>query len=516
MLDVSIPPVAVPATARRRVRVPRAVTDLALALAPAVVSLVLLHHWLGHSPRAYLPIQSDEVSYWHQIASFAKVGFDNGYYTYQEYTPPALSAYGAWGPVFPALFGLLVAVLGVSYPVIVWLNLATFTGLAFVALRLARADRARVFLVGAVLVTYTPLLLYLPSGMQEPLHLGLAALLAVAFHRLLVAEAGVRRRPAVVAFALVVLASLLRPTWALLLVPAALLAARGRGWKTVPGALAGGFAGAVGLAALFPLWAAPAPYGYTYQIRHGATLATKLSLFGANVWRNVTLYFQVHTSVLQNTVTQRAHLIGILVAALAVAIVATARREWRTGHVTVAAWTVVLALLPSLLFIVFFYDIGNGTRVLAAHTLFAGVFVALLRPRWALVVPAVLIVTNLLTVPWFQHDFVLRNSVNFAPQRSSIEANRAALAQVLHYQPDGDRWCNTVLLADDHGFAQTTAVPAGFGVGVDLNHRFQGRLRSAYVLATGTTLPYLPARLVLVAKTPEGGLYRNLDSPCFS
>lgn len=493
---------------------PATVIDLGLAAAPAFVSLVLLHHWIGHSPRAYLPIQSDEVSYWHQIATFAKVGFGNGYYTYQEYTPPALCAYGAWGPAFPVLFGLLVAVFGVSYPVIVGLNLATFTGLAFATLRLARGSRARVVLVGAVLVTYTPLLLYLPSGMQEPLHLGLAALMAVAFHRLLVAEAGFRRRPAMAAFAVVVLASLLRPTWALLLVPAALLAVRGRGWKSVAGALAGGFAGAVGLSALFPVWAAPAPYGYTYQIRHGATLATKLSLFGENVWRNVTLYFKVHESVLQNTVTQRGHLIGILLAALVVAVVATVRREWR-GHVAFAAWTVVLALLPSLLFIIFFYDIGNGTRVLAAHTLFAGVFVCLLRPRWALTVPAVLIVTNLMTAPWFQHDFVLRNSINFAPQRSSIEANRAALAPYLHYQPDANRWCNTVLLADDHGFAQMAAVPIGFGVGVDLNHRFQGPLRSAYVLATDKTVPQLPGRLVLMTKTPEDGLYRNLDSPCF-
>jgi hypothetical protein len=104
--------------------------------------------------------------------------------------------------------------------------------------------------------------------------------------------------------------------------------------------------------------------------------------------------------------------------------------------------------------------------------------------------------------------------VNFAHQRTAFDGNRAALAQYLHYRPGADRWCNTVLLADDHGFALTAAVPAGFGVGVDLNHRFQGPLRSAYVLATERTVPELPARLVLIGRVAEDGLYRNLDSPC--
>lgn len=498
MLDVSSPPVARPA--QKRVLV----ADLALAAAPAVVSLLLMYHWLGHTPRAYLPIQSDEASYWHQIATFSKVGFGNGYYTYQEYTAPALSAYGAWGPTFPLLFGSLLAVLGVSYSAIVWLNLATFTALAFVALRMAGPDR---WLIGALLVTYTPLLLYLPSGMQEPLHLGLAVLLAVLFHRLLVADPESRRRPAIAVFAVIVFASLLRPTWALLLVPAALLATRGRGFKPVVAALTA----AVGLITLFPLWGAPFPYGNTFRIQQAASIEDKVRLLGENVGRNLTLLVQVRGSFFHAPIAEHYQLIVAIGAVLAVAV--SKRRLWA------ASLTVALALIPTALFVILFYDINPGVRVLAVHTLFAGVFVCLQRPRWTRALPALLILTNLLTVPWFKHDFVLRTAINFGGNRSSIEAERASLARYLHYDSAADRWCNTILLADGRGFTQTPAVPPGFGVSVDLNHRFPGPLRSAYVIATDVTLPMLPSggsHLVLVAATPQGGLYRNLDSPCFA
>jgi len=498
VLDVSSPPVTQPAEQRFG----RLAAELVLAAAPAVVSLLVMYHWLGHTPRAYLPIVTDEVSYWHQIATFSKVGFGNGYYTYQEYTAPALSAYGAWGPGFPLLFGSLLAVVGVSYTTIVWLNLATFTALAFGALRVAGAGR---WWIGGLLVTYTPLLLYLPTGMQEPLHLGLAVLLAVLFHRLLVAEPGSRRQPAIAVVTLIVLASLLRSTWALLLVPAALLA--GRGFKPVLGALVA----AVGFIALFPLWAAPFPYGNTFKIQHAATLGDKVHLLAANVGRNVALLLQVRGSYYQVPIAQHYQLIVAVVAALAVAV--TVRR------VRAASVTVCLALIPAVLFVVVFYDVGPGVRVLAAHVLFAGVFAALLRPRWTRALPALLVVTNLLTLSWFKHDFVLFAGMDVRGNRSAIAAERAALGRYLHYDPSADRWCNTILLADGRGFTQTLAVPPGFGVGVDLNHRFPGPLRSAYVIATDVTLPMLPSagsHLVLVAPTPQGGLYRNLDSPCFA
>lgn len=489
----------------------------AVAVAPLVVGLGLLYLWMGHTPQSYLPVQSDELSYWHQIVAFSHVGFGNGYYTYQEYTPAVPSAYGAWGPTLPVLYGSVLAVFGTSYSAVVWLNLAVFAVLVFGALSVARPDLRRTLLLGLTLITYTPLLMYVPSGMQEPLNLALAVVLAVLFLRLLTAQPGARRWPTVWLCLAIILASALRATWALLFLPAVLLAARGMGRRVLLKAAAAGSIATVALALLFPLWAAPAPYGYTYRIRHGATLADKFGLLAENIGRNVALYVDGDALAFRTTIVERFQLLAVLLAVAVVAVLALSRRKWRGTEAAAFGWSVGLALAGPLAFIVCFYDIGNGVRVLGAHTLFAAVLAGLWRRRWAIALPALLILTNIASAGWFHHDFVARNRINFNGDRATIEAMRASIAGELRFRPDVNRWCNTVLLSTDYGFFyQLVSVEPGIGLSVDLNHKFQGLVKSAYVLVSDANVALLPANLELLRRTPQGGLYRNLDSPCYA
>src|SRR5262249_13863578 len=115
------------------------------------------------------------------------------------------SPFGAHGPAYPALYG--------SLPLSEVEAHAFFLALAGAAwFFLARPSPPVATLAGLLLATFWPLWLFLPSAMQEPLHVAFAMLLA-----------GLSPKRAAFAVAVLV-ASLLRASWALVLVPYALSA----------------------------------------------------------------------------------------------------------------------------------------------------------------------------------------------------------------------------------------------------------------------------------------------------
>ena len=84
---------------------------------------------------------------------------------------------------------------------------------------LIRPNSRQLVLVLLVLLTYWPLHLYLPVAMQEPFHYAVAILLAGIFYRLLVHEGAVPHWLLGAALVTIVGAALVRPTWAVLLLP---------------------------------------------------------------------------------------------------------------------------------------------------------------------------------------------------------------------------------------------------------------------------------------------------------
>jgi hypothetical protein len=487
-----------------------------VAALPVALVLGLLRLLLGASLSRYLPIQSDELSYWHQIATFARAGFGNGYYSYQELTPPALSAYGAWGPVFPSLYGTVLGLVGVSTVSVVRLNLVLFTVGVAGALVIARPDARRLVVIALSLLTFTPMLLFLPSGMQEPLHLALAVALAALFHRLLHDGPAARRTHAVRLVGLIVLAALLRPTWGLLLIPVALAATIGWPGRRRLWAFGGAAGAALALGVLFSVWSAPYPYLAVGRLRNAASVSARLDVVRHNVWRNLSLLVAPKDRLLQTNVAQ--HYVVLTVMVVLTGLIAWALRT-RTPGLALTAGIAGLAVALPLGLVTVLYDMFPGTRVLAAHLLFAVVLLGLSPSRPALAVPVLVMVSFLVALPWFHRDFVAWDGTNFRGDRRTVAAFHREVAEALVYRPGADRWCNTVLAAtDSRFFYQLLGIPAGFGVSVDLDHEFTGPLRSAYVIATDRVVPHLPGRgagLEPIVHTRQGTLYRNRNSPCF-
>ena len=191
-----------------------------ILLLPALSLTGLASVYLGRSLANFHPVTSDAIMYWHQIRTFAAVGFSGGYYTVgEEAAAASFTHFYAWGPWFIALYGLIGKAVGWSLWSPMLFDVAAVTLALLGAVLLIRPNSRQLVLVLLVLLTYWPLHLYLPRGMQEPFHYAVAIMLAGIFYRLLVHEEAVPHRLLAAALVTILGAGLVRPTWAVLLLP---------------------------------------------------------------------------------------------------------------------------------------------------------------------------------------------------------------------------------------------------------------------------------------------------------
>ena len=193
-----------------------------ILLVPALSLTGMASVYLGQRLADFHPAETDAVMYWHQIKTFVAVGFSGGYYTIGEQAAPAsFTHFYAWGPWYIALYGLIGKVTGWSQWSPMLFDAVAVTLALVGGLLLIRPNIGRLALMLIVLLTYWPLHLYLPLAMQEPFHHAVAIMLAGIFYRLLVHEGKVPLRLLGAALVVILGAALVRPTWALLLLPLA-------------------------------------------------------------------------------------------------------------------------------------------------------------------------------------------------------------------------------------------------------------------------------------------------------
>ena len=193
-----------------------------ILLVPALSLTGMASVYLGQRLADFHPVETDAVMYWHQIKTFVAVGFSGGYYTVgEEPAAASFTHFYAWGPWYIALYGLIGKAVGWN----LWSPMLFDAGAVTLALvgglLLIRPNIGRLALMLIVLLTCWPLHLYLPIAMQEPFHYAVAIMLAGIFYRLLALEGKVPHWLLGAALVVILGAALVRPTWALLLLPLA-------------------------------------------------------------------------------------------------------------------------------------------------------------------------------------------------------------------------------------------------------------------------------------------------------
>jgi hypothetical protein len=511
--------------ARRRRGVPRGVLIALAAAAPTLVTVVLLYVHLGAHVRDFVPsFWNDQVGYWHRAASFSRVGLDSGYYAPNEHTAAwALNRFGVGGPWYPALYGAIGSLVGWELWTSIPINVVLL-GLALAAFCLVgRLDRTQILLVALVGAAFWPIVLYIPTSSHEPLNQALALALALAMVPL-IDRGGELSMPArLLIVALVVVASVIRLSWAVLLLPVALFA----GPPSVRATLVRVAGATVLLAVLYWIAKVTQPPSY-HSVIAAVNSVSSSPLDGVRALVDVAADNArafVEAKGLDPTTTNSTSLnpthveswtmIALVLVGLVVALRARSapvRREW-LFHVLNLAGIAVAAFLLYL-------PLGYF-RVMGAHLLVS--VLVMIKRRTFVPAGVLLAACVVLVVPFLgMYDGW---KPNFDPaQRARIEADQARFARDVHYDASAPSpWCNTLFLSVALYDARVTAIPPGIGVAYHLTDATSDPLRlplkSQWVLLgvpnDEALDPVLAGqRLEHVATYSFGRLYRTARASC--
>ncbi|MEU6414978.1 hypothetical protein [Microbispora sp. NPDC046933] len=476
-----------------------------VGVSPALVVTVLVRHYFNVGLLSFTPAWSDEIEYWHQIATFRTVGFAGGVYGVDEgQAKLSFLHFGSHGPAFPMLLASISAIAGwrlFSGPLI---NMAVVGAAIFGFLALIRAGWVRATLTAALVLTFWPLMLYMTSTMQESVHQATAIVLAGMFFRLIRGGPDMSRALYVAGAVLLALACLLRPTWALLFVPlfflrGATLSGRRLGWAVIKASPI--IVAAFGLSA-----AVSTPYpNFVSQL----TARAAISPPGAAHLLLLHLYHSAKALAVGSRLelALRAALLAIVVAGGVLNVVRHLRGDGADHREDLAAAAFhILNLVPLLVLLVAFYDVFDWRdyRVVAPYVLLSAL-VALARSERVVVV--VVFVADLAVIGAVGPLFATLHHQHFV----AVDPKTAALGDYITYKPAASPWENTVLVDHANFGPGLLNVPAG--VGLTLYWRAsEHSVKSRYLLMTREDVLKLGLdRLRLLTTTPLGALYERTE-----
>lgn len=513
---------------RDRLRIALAVL---LVLLPALQAMLLVYFAFGASLFDFVPATDDEVLLWHQELSFNAVGFAGGYYTYEE-QPAAFSVshFAAHGPFFPLLYGTLAKPIGWQPYTGVLLNIFVLTAALAIFVYAARPTLSQIFILGAVLLTFLPLIFEIPSNTQEALHLSFAIVMAVVFWSLIKQN---QPPPIGVLAGLVVLilfVSLMRPFWALLLVPLAWLATVKQRRLIRVLCLAGALL-LVGIVFVVVVYIS-APYpnyvrelAATFQVSPYRGLGLFRDLLVNNIWGFLGRRDTFYVSVIERlAMVALVALLGISAGQLVLrnkkhALDAAARSELH------AKWFSIynLGLIPAIVIALYIPTGYQAWRVFAPYLLLTTLLL-LLAKKYKLVL--LVICVSLVSIPFFVPLYLREKARNFDFDRATVNAFADLTTSELAYDRSASPWCNT-LLVDGKLFCLNgqcdylLGVPAGRGLSlIFFPERLSAPLKSKYLLLGEQGKAILDEKLGAqlriqpVRSTTVGTLYRNEDASC--
>jgi hypothetical protein len=483
---------------------------LCIAALPALVTAMAVWFLLDARFEHFRPVLNDEVYYWHQIATFAKAGTNGGIYSIEEQAAPFFR-FGMHGPFFPMLYGSLAGSIGWyrhSAPLfnLAWLGVATLTALA-----LARPAPRYAAIFAVALATFWPLPFWAATGMQESFHHGVGIIVGGALAAVI---AGRRPRAAlaVAAIALIV-ASLVRPSWALLLPVVGGLAAgpSTRKRDVAAGMLLAAVVGA-GLVWIYARVVAPDPGGFAF-LRMG-TLDTFTASARDNIAANVRRLQDVGDDFDGLELLHRAEYLYIVMAAALSAVALTVRRRGRDA----VPWLIHLVNVGGIaIAMVTLYQLTNQTeyRIVSGHLLATVVALLLAQRRLGVAVAGVVVVANIAAAGLFADSFRDNRTASFGWDPRPLRVFEEVVAPRLRYDPQAPAWCNTMLTSEYP--PEFIAVPPGIGISFIREwERQRVPLRSRYLFLDELTQRGLGDHLhgQALVSLPTATLFLNADADC--
>jgi hypothetical protein len=497
-----------------------------IALLPALLTVILLRVTVNAAPADFIPAfgegtLTDQIVYWSEINTFRAVGFEGGYFNFSEVPARAnFTPYGAHSFVYPALIGIPARLFGWGWASPVYANMILIGAALAGFILLVRPDLPQLFALAAGVAVFYPLLLFIPTAMQETINQAAGILAAGLFYVRLSKGSAAPRWISPVYFVLIAVMSLVRLTWAFMFLPYLwLIVPQKRRWLAL--VLGGGL---IAAAVLFFLYTA-APYQRNFlnflmrQMAQNPSITHLITILYS--------FFLENTARLTSgevlAILQRIQVIGLILAALLALtrrsklrlIRRLPRPSWGTGESAVLVYTLGFILLIHLQV----YAISDllDFRVMSAYVLFALLWLIAFR---RLRTVAILIGLNLIALPAFLSLYTFINTASFSYDEARITAFEEAIAPHIAYDPQVESaWGNTVLTG---AFPpEMAALPDGVGFVIALpSDPFDHAPRSRWLLLTDADLAILQDKLPddvnldlqPLVETSAGTLYLNLDA----
>lgn len=489
-------------------------------LLPPLLALILPSLVFGVSLFRFVPNSSDEIIYWREIKTFAEYGFEGGQYSTDE--KPALfeySPFGSHGPAFTILYGLLGKAFGWQSASAVVVHVLLLPLTTILAIRLAQPNRKQLLVLTLLLATWWPLQLYVPSNMQEVLHMLIALVLAALSYKLLQDE----KKPGLVyvIVGLLVLGLLFRLTWSFLFLPVILWAHKKGTWKPWLVGIAGSALAAIGGVLFLRYFYSPYPW-FSNQ-----WLEVLASSPRTAAYQLATHFFESFKALIwpeQNIVIVNAtrYLMLLLVIATLIWMIRSLRKSEQDAN---EALFHLINLGSVLLFVLLFYDVldTRDYRMYIAPLLLSSVLFVLTK-RWHFAYGLVLF-NLVLTFPFVNYYSQYRQP-NFNYDSAVLQEVSETINPVLIFDANANRWCKTISVSKYGRFNPLsyplTAIPSGFGITTILDWKeFRDRpLQARYIWldpeysVPGFGYPVNQFDLIELASTSLGAIYENPAANC--
>lgn len=493
-------------------RAAKAATLLAavlLAAVPAVATLWLVQHSFDSSLTAFCPAYDvDQYMYVREARTFAAVGFDSGFYGSNGQVA-RIGRFGPHGPAYAVVYGGLARLFGGWQD---WLAPALNLGLVSLALLAVgrRLPLGRFAAIVGLVLLFPSTLLYLPLSYQEAPQYAVALLLALGLARL-VAPAGDEPRDRGRVWGVLVgvlLASLTRPTWAVLFPAVVYCATPGR-WRDIPIAAALGGGLLVGAYALFSLGASP------WNVQAGSTVLLSL-LHGDPGPLLARLVGNVQSLL---NFTDNAHHSLELAIMLGGTILAMVLGRGRTSLAArrAAALHLCNMFVPFLVYIVVYNGSGYQlNRLLSAHFLLGMTLALLVAPTGTgrlVLAPVLAGCLALLPAALGQYTVFVRPAYDdYFGWRGRIDALALALDPALQLARNAPSpWLRTLIVQEEDVIVPSLAALPEYGIQVYSRGGLDTPFRAGFALldAAGYATARRATPLTPLATTPRGVLYRN-------
>lgn len=195
------------------------ISAVVLAIIPLSLLTAIIYIFAGTGICSKQVVWSDENIHWAQAASFVEVGFNGGYFNWNE-NPPIIEQINTyvWGPAPTIFYGTIGSLVGFQFCTPILINLILLGVSIFIFTLILRPNWKQTALLAILIITYPSLFLYSPMVMLQVPNIAISVFLAsLVIH--LIRQNQLTTIHIAVASGIIFLASLFRVSWSFFIIP---------------------------------------------------------------------------------------------------------------------------------------------------------------------------------------------------------------------------------------------------------------------------------------------------------